>query len=332
MTLNRTTRRAYTLVEMVVSLGILSLVLGSLASITVLMTRALPSSSDPATSVMSAERLAALFASDVETATSFSLVGETQVNFTVPDRDDDGVEEKVSYAWAGGGGAVSRTLNNGTSETLIGSVADLEFWYDGISGSGGGVRELHSGSALETSGSLGDSQLWYALRIDPSLPDGTAWSLTGVDIMLKKSSGATGDVVVAARADKSGSVAAGDLDRQEVSVGSIGTSWGAVFVGLSAGPFAADDACWIVVGGSDGSGSKELGGALGKGSTAVMYSSDGGDSWGAVEADICIDAYGTTDTNSGRVERVVLTIVPLVGADATIRTAVEVLNKPELGG
>ncbi len=327
----RRRRRAYTLVEMVVSLGVLSLVMGSLASIMVLMSRALPSSDDPSTSVVAAERFAAQFASDVETATLFTVVTETQVSFSVPDRDNDGDEEKLSYTWGGGSAPVSRTLNSGASETLLESVGSLAFQYDGIAGASG-ETELHSGPARAVSGSLSDDQVWYALRINPTIADGASWTLTRAEILLRKSSGTTGNVPVIVRDDKSGSIASSDLVRTSIPISSIGTSWAKVSVDLNAGPFASDDACWIIVAGSNGSGSKEIGGTTSKGSTDVKVSTDGGDNWSSISADLCIDAFGTADSKSGKIERVVLTVVPLAGNETTIRTAVEVLNKPEMGG
>lgn len=123
----RRAQRGFSLAEAVISLAIVSLVLGSLSSLVVISTRSL--------AVLAAETQAdraeeALFdlAADLRFATSLPERSATAVTAIVPDRDGDGQPETIRYSWAGPGHPLLRTVN-GEQETLVEDVRSLNLTY-----------------------------------------------------------------------------------------------------------------------------------------------------------------------------------------------------------
>jgi hypothetical protein len=90
---------AFTLVEMVLSLAIAALLMGALASLMALTSRALPTGDVGAGAAAQRQRLAEL-ADELSTAKDIQL-GTNKFRFTVADRTGDGVDESIEYAWSG---------------------------------------------------------------------------------------------------------------------------------------------------------------------------------------------------------------------------------------
>jgi type II secretory pathway pseudopilin PulG len=123
--------RAFTLLELVVSTGIISLVVGSLASIMVLASRALPSSAGAlrANSAIAAAAAADELASDLRFATTIIETTPSRIAFTVPDRTGDAVDETIVYQWAGPGAPLLRSINGGDPITLLDSLQTFNLDY-----------------------------------------------------------------------------------------------------------------------------------------------------------------------------------------------------------
>lgn len=120
---------AFTLAELVLSLGIMTLLLASLASAVVVGMRALPSKADGA----GAEAAAAvdMIAADLRFAKAILSWSPTAVTLVVPDRGYGAAgDEIVRYQWSGiNGAALTRTLNNGATETICEGLAGLALEY-----------------------------------------------------------------------------------------------------------------------------------------------------------------------------------------------------------
>lgn len=111
-------RPAFTLVEMIVSIAIVSIVVLACASVMLLAAKTVASSAGVASAGMAgsnagtngvsqaalARAAAERIADDLKMAVTFAERTATAATFTVPDRDGDGQPETVRYAWSGAAG------------------------------------------------------------------------------------------------------------------------------------------------------------------------------------------------------------------------------------
>ncbi len=122
-------RPGYTLVEVLVSMGAAAILMTGLASTLLLATAALDPDFDDRDRAEQGEVLSVL-QSDLAQAKYFTERTSTSVAFVVPDRDGDGEDESIRYAWSGTpGDPLTVAYNGGTTATLLGDVQvfDLQF-------------------------------------------------------------------------------------------------------------------------------------------------------------------------------------------------------------
>ncbi|MDI1289673.1 MAG: prepilin-type N-terminal cleavage/methylation domain-containing protein [bacterium] len=124
-------RRAFTLVELVVAMGITSLLLVGMGSAIMMASRAMPPKIDPTSAALAAGSVANTLAEDLRHATAFSLRTATAVEFTVPDRTGDSTPEVIRYEWSGTPGAPLRKQFNGGAWTdVVSSIQSLALTYN----------------------------------------------------------------------------------------------------------------------------------------------------------------------------------------------------------
>lgn len=120
-------RRGFTLIELVVSLGIVGVLAMAMGSTIVLSMRALPTAGGGPETQASAGRTLQIIGSDVRLATAVSMPDVRTLTLTIPDQTGDASDETVTYAWAGtAGNPFTRTFNADTT-TLLSSVNDMKF-------------------------------------------------------------------------------------------------------------------------------------------------------------------------------------------------------------
>jgi type II secretory pathway pseudopilin PulG len=116
-------RAGYTLVELVVSAGLASLLMGGLASALFLASSALPTNSASAPSASRASRALAQFVDDARHANRILALSNQAAAWETPDRNGDGRPEKVRYDWSGEAGApLLYQLNDQGAVRLLDSV------------------------------------------------------------------------------------------------------------------------------------------------------------------------------------------------------------------
>lgn len=123
-------RSAFTLAEMLVSSVIMAILMLGIASslkfASVAAEDAGTSSASNATAVDVLDRLT----TDIKEATSFTVHNSKRLAFYVPDRNADGLPEKLDYNWSGMAGApLLFVLNDGTAVTLASNVTNLDFHF-----------------------------------------------------------------------------------------------------------------------------------------------------------------------------------------------------------
>jgi hypothetical protein len=130
-TFNHTSRRhALTLVEAVVSLAVMAVLAGGMASAVVLATRTIDAEETPAAQASLAADVAGQISEDVQFALNFSERTNHAATFSVPDRDNDGAPEKIRYAWSGtSGDPLTKSYNGSTPVAIAKNVQHFSLNY-----------------------------------------------------------------------------------------------------------------------------------------------------------------------------------------------------------
>ncbi len=121
-------RPAFTLAEVLVTVGVMGLVLGAMGSIVVLASRAAPDRA--ATGALAETTPSALdrLAAELPFATALVECAGGVLEFRVPDRTGDGAEETIRYQWTGpAGAALQRRMNGSAWERVSGPLDAAAF-------------------------------------------------------------------------------------------------------------------------------------------------------------------------------------------------------------
>jgi prepilin-type N-terminal cleavage/methylation domain-containing protein len=150
-------RPGLTLIELVISMTVMTILLLGMASALVIASRAIPDAESPARRfVESAESLLQI-TDDLRYATTIALHTATVVEFTVPDHNDDGLVETIRYSWSGLAGASLMRQNNGA--TAVATVDDVhEFQVNYTTSSASGTARVTRVNASLRTGTDGNGR------------------------------------------------------------------------------------------------------------------------------------------------------------------------------
>jgi len=124
-------RRGFTLVEMVLSMAVMTVLLGGISSAMILASRAVPDLETPLKAKTDGYHAADGLASELFAAQTITSRFATVVEFTVADRNADAIAETIRYAWSGiYGQPLTRRYNNGTIDTVLENVYQFDLRYD----------------------------------------------------------------------------------------------------------------------------------------------------------------------------------------------------------
>lgn len=197
---------AYTLIEAMVSLVVVSTIMGATVSTMVVASRAVGGGTTGGLAKISeSNEVAGQIASELSLALSFSERSDTVVAFTVPDRDGDGQPESIRYEWSGvAGDPLTRQYNGGTQATIAENVHYFSLSYLLKTVPASGAEEPQESEEViliyhddTTGGDLKDQKIksneWCAQYFTPDLPDNVlSWKITRVQIRAKTSGAADG--------------------------------------------------------------------------------------------------------------------------------------------
>lgn len=127
----RTCRRSgFTLIEIVTSIGILSVLMWAMLSTMLIASKAIGSSDSKIAKISQGNNILQRITADLSLAQSFSERTATAVTFTVPDRNGDGSPETIRYAWSGtAGDPLTYQYNGGTVVNLAQDVHAFDLDY-----------------------------------------------------------------------------------------------------------------------------------------------------------------------------------------------------------
>jgi prepilin-type N-terminal cleavage/methylation domain-containing protein len=184
--------RGFTLVEMVVSLGIASVLLLGIGGAMLIAARAVPDAKSSTGAIVDASGVQEQLLTELQYATTVNSRSATMIEFTVADRDGNDVEEVIRYEWSGVAGAsLTRRYNAGPIVPVLPDVRDFALSYDlqTIStqipqGNESGEIVLRSWSQdLHSDNFPIKSGEWYGQYFFPALPaDAVSWKVTRVRI------------------------------------------------------------------------------------------------------------------------------------------------------
>jgi hypothetical protein len=124
------TARAYTLIEVLLSVGIMAVLMGAMVLSLAVASRALDDGAGPAGQTRRAAEIIEEIDADLALALSFSERTPAAVTFTVPDRDLDGSPETIRYSWTGPeDGRLLRQLNDGSAIPVAEDVRHFDLTY-----------------------------------------------------------------------------------------------------------------------------------------------------------------------------------------------------------
>lgn len=127
---NAAARRAFTLIESVISLVIMAVVLAAATSITYAAARGIPKSTDPNTQKIESQGVIAQMALELEQAVTFTASTSGACLFAVADPDDPTVLMDIAYAWSGTAGDPLYRITRDEKREILSDVAALSFTYD----------------------------------------------------------------------------------------------------------------------------------------------------------------------------------------------------------
>ena len=207
--------RGLTLVELVISMTLMTLLTAGIVSAVVLASRAIPSDDD-ASLTRNAEAAAADLAAELSCALWFTERTVTAVTFAVPDRDGDTTPDTIRYSWAGTDSPLVREFNGAATTNVLSRVNDFSLHYETdivtqpgtatVVESEETILAYHSSYDGLLAKARVDSSTWVGQYFEPTLPaDAVSWSITSVTLVVKSYLSATGGTwVQIRRADTSG--------------------------------------------------------------------------------------------------------------------------------
>lgn len=196
----RPPRQGFTLIEVTLSLAILSILLVGIGSSIVLASHALPENDSPLIKSVEAGSTLDHIANELETSLAISERSQTLLVFTVPDRDGDGISERIRYAWTGiAGDPLIRKYNCQPEVPILADVNLFNLVYDIQSTTetypGAGVEDAFDSLMVEYTDTSGleafdvTASDWIGQHFAPDLPGFTVrWHPTRIKFRAKRAS------------------------------------------------------------------------------------------------------------------------------------------------
>lgn len=142
------TRRALTLVEMVLALALTTIVVGAATSVMFVASRALPKPTDAVVRATDSTLALAMFEAEAQSAIG-TRAAATSILIRIPDRTGDLVPEDITYAWAGAAGNPFTRQDALGTTTLVTGVQNATFTWTAARGSGTRLGAVYLTLTLE---------------------------------------------------------------------------------------------------------------------------------------------------------------------------------------
>lgn len=348
----RPVRRAgFTLLELIVSLSMMSVLMIGIGSALVIASRALPSEEHPLTAQVHAAQVVDMLVGDLLCAQSVPASSDKAITLTVADRNHDDVPEQLRYAWSGTpGDPLVRSINGGTDETLVSGVSNFTLTYDlrveeqeqsaNPNESAESLLFSHDTNSNLNEGYVQDDQ-WWGQYFKPALPaDAVSWSVTRTKFSVRRRQDEPATTKIELRLPNADLTPSGTvIDRVTMEQMSLPKGWTWIeksFVNAS-GLNPAKGLCLTLTTSSDDAASiryrKENVTLSG---SALLF---GNPTWQTPQTDqaLLLYVYGTvtttgqpTITTVSHLVRVRINLTLVRAPDEPIETTIQLLNAPEV--
>lgn len=123
-------RRGFTLMEVVASMAVTSVLFIAMGSAIVVASSAIPEKSDAQAQQLAAWDTIQTMAEEIETAVNFTTCTTSVIEFSVADRNGNGVFETIRYQWPETSGQpLTRRYNSSAAMTVVENVQAFELAY-----------------------------------------------------------------------------------------------------------------------------------------------------------------------------------------------------------
>ena len=311
--------RAFTLIELLVSMAITAILMLAMGSAMLVATHAMPDPNRPANQIIVAGEAAEQLATELQYAVTFTERTATAVEFTVADRDANGVPETIRYAWSGtAGDPLTRQYNGGTEVTIAEDVQEFDLSYHYRQGEQEAPTQSESAEVLLLVKDTADSGVaphgditastWMGTYFAPSLPgDAISWRITRTQIYAKYVNPKSGGILVQVRTADAGLCPTDTvLDQVAVAEGVLPKNfgWYELTPGSASGLSPTEGVCIVI---QYDYGSSVVATMLSETHSAgdptpaahTVLTEDSGASWTAIDTeDLWIRVWGTYTTQS----------------------------------
>jgi len=345
--------RGFTLVEMVVSLGIASVLMLGIGAAMLVATRAMPDAASPTGAVVDAGGALEQIITELQYAVDIRNKSATMIEFTVADRDGNDIPETIRYEWSGAAGdPLTRRYNGASVVPVLASVREFALSWDLLTISGLVPQGNESPETIlrgyEGTVSLDNypirSSEWYGQYFRPSLPaDAVSWKVTRVRLYARTDGGHAGECRVQLQQATDGKLPSGTVIEEKMLPESslLSGYQEQEFAFTQAGGLSPTQGLCLVVKWVNDSVACQLWGVNANGSTSdsfMVKSLDKGASWTAPAGmSLLYTIYGTATTtgqpqvqNTYYLTRVNIRLRAGTDMQATLQDAVRLLNKPEV--
>lgn len=118
--------RGFTLIEMIMSLTIVSVIMVSIGSVMVMMSKAIPTEDSDSVIQSRNQRNLLLLKRELEMATEITSITSNSISFTVPDRDSDGRPEELVVSNSGDNQPLIISYNGTLEHQLLGQIDNFD--------------------------------------------------------------------------------------------------------------------------------------------------------------------------------------------------------------
>ncbi len=123
-------RHGFTLVEMGLSMAVMTVLLGGISSALILAGRAIPDHATPVKLMTDGFHVADQLAGELYAAQTISARSANSITFTVADRNADANPETIQYLWSGvAGSPLYRQYNGASASVVLGDIYQFNLTY-----------------------------------------------------------------------------------------------------------------------------------------------------------------------------------------------------------
>ncbi len=116
-----------TLAELLLAMGVFSILAGVMVSALAIASHALPDEDDTSAGMVIAAEALDRVAGDLRYALTIEELDSRRIEVTVPDRDGDGSPERIEYSWSGlDGDPLMRRVNDADEAALLEEVQHFQ--------------------------------------------------------------------------------------------------------------------------------------------------------------------------------------------------------------